>query len=234
MPDLHKVAVVIDYQNVQMTAHDVFQRSLPLHESLIDPLRFSRRLVAVKNDDIERSNTKNGKNYPKCQLSRVEVYRGIPKPEADPEGYSRNQAQKAAWSKDAFLQNFSLTVEYRPLKYHRKAINGKIAIDTSFKPQEKGIDVLCALAVTRLARSGDFDIVILASRDTDLAPALDEAHSYGVCRVEAAKWYSPAYPHTRGRLPINKDWKLWTTSMFEEDFRECLDERSYESKQSQS
>jgi uncharacterized LabA/DUF88 family protein len=229
MPNLQKVAVVIDYQNVQMTAHDVFQPSLPLHESLIDPLRFSRSLIEVKNDDIEHSNTKKGKNYPKCELSRVEVYRGIPKPEADPDGYSRNQAQMAAWKKEAFLQNFPLTVEYRPLKYHNKFDNGKRVIDTSFKPQEKGIDVLCALAVTRLARSGDFDIVILASRDTDLAPALDEAHSYGVCRVEAVKWYSPTYPHTRGHLPIKQDWKLWTTSMIEEDFKESLDRHSYES-----
>ncbi|WP_314779295.1 hypothetical protein [Actinomyces massiliensis] len=35
---------------------------------------------------------------------------------------------------------------------------------------EKGVDVLCALALVDLARSGLYDVVVLASRDTDLAP----------------------------------------------------------------
>ena len=35
---------------------------------------------------------------------------------------------------------------------------------------EKGIDVMCALAFVRLARSGSYDVVTLASRDTRPRP----------------------------------------------------------------
>nr|WP_236630818.1 hypothetical protein [Bifidobacterium aemilianum] len=88
------------------------------------------------------------------------------------------------------------------------------------------MDVLCALALTRLSRSGNYDVVILASRDTDLFPALDEAHDSGA-KVEAAKWYSPKDKSTRGNLQVGEHWKLWTTSMTDEDFRASIDHKDY-------
>ena len=51
----------------------------------------------------------------------------------------------------------------------------------------KGVDVLCALMLVDLARCGLYDVVVLASRDTDLAPALDNAARTGSAKVEAAK-----------------------------------------------
>ena len=63
---------------------------------------------------------------------------------------------------------------------------------------EKGIYVMCALAFVRLARSGSYDVVTLASRDTDLAPALGEAHKLQAAKIEAAKWYDPSDRRTFG------------------------------------
>ena len=54
--------------------------------------------------------------------------------------------------------------------------------------REKGVDVLYALALIGLARSGLYDVVVLASRDTDLAPALDSAARATSTKIETAKW----------------------------------------------
>lgn len=226
MPTLQRVAIVIDYQNVHMTAHDVFMPAEPIHKALIDPYRFSKRLIEIKNEDIKISNDQKGLELPMCKLSRIEVFRGIPVPEADNNGYRRNLLQKNRWEKEACINNIDLHITYRSLKYRTRIENGHTHINSTFPPQEKGIDVLCALALTRLARAGSYDCVILASRDTDLSPALDEAHRSGT-RVEAVKWYSPSASYTRGNISVNKTWKLWTTSMGEVDFRVCIDPYDY-------
>ncbi len=91
---------------------------------------------------------------------------------------------------------------------------------------EKGIDVMCALAFVRLARSGSYDVVTLASRDTDLAPALGEAHKLQAAKIEAAKWYDPSDRRTFGS--IKTEARLWTTSMNRDHFMGSLDPRNYE------
>ena len=53
--------------------------------------------------------------------------------------------------------------------------------------QEKGIDVLCALALVREVRTAD--LVILASQDTDLIPAINEATVLRLGKVETCSWY---------------------------------------------
>jgi len=57
---------------------------------------------------------------------------------------------------------------------------------------------MCALAVLRHARRQDIDLVILASLDSDLIPALDEVVSIGQ-KVETISWWSP------------EDWSLRCT-----------------------
>lgn len=228
MAEKQKVAIVIDYQNVHMTAHDVFCSGLPIHEALIDPIRFARTIIRLKNEDARISFERSGIAYPDSELGRVEVYRGLPSPEADPDGYRHNLKEKAAWLKEAHLHHVDLKVTYRPLKYRYSYTNGRKCIDTQFLPEEKGVDVLCALALTRLARSGQYGCVVLASRDTDLVPALEEAHESNI-RVEAAKWYRKDDPETRGSLKVKvKGWKLWTTSMGEDDFQTSRDPNQYD------
>ncbi|WP_243859079.1 NYN domain-containing protein [Actinomyces sp. ZJ308] len=173
------MAVIVDYQNVHLTAAGLYMPGRPPEEALIDPYRFASQLARARN-------AKNDDAY-QVEVSRVEVFRGLPIPEDDSDAYRRNQAQKAQWTRG---HHGVVNVTLRPLKYSWEYIDGvKQPIRAS--RQEKGVDVLCSLTLVDLARCGMYDVVVLASRDTDLAPALDNAARTGSAKVEAAKWYHP-------------------------------------------
>ena len=117
-----------------------------------------------------------------------------------------------------------INVTLRPLKYGYRKVDGRSVPDPT-NAQEKGIDVLCALSLVRLARSGNYDVVVLASRDTDLAPAIDEAAQVGAAKIEAVKWFDRSVPQSRGNLPTVT--KIWTTSLTYQHFQNCLDHHNY-------
>jgi hypothetical protein len=98
----------MDYQNVHLTGHGLFQvsRYLPPHEALIHPLHFANQLIRGRNQA-----QKPGMDH--ATLLRVLVYRGLPSAEHDPKPYARNLAQRAEWEKDGRVH-----VHLRPLKYH--------------------------------------------------------------------------------------------------------------------
>ena len=209
-----KMAVVVDYQNVHLTAACLYRPGRPPEEALIDPYRFASQLAQARN----------AKNDDACQVevSRVEVFRGLPIiPADDSDAYRRNQAQKAQWTRG---HHGVVNVTLRPLKYSWEHIDG-VRRPIRASRQEKGIDVLCALALVDLTRCGLYDVVVLASRDTDLAPALDNAARTGQSKVEATKWYHPGVSSTRGR--IKTEHRLWTTSMTEQHFLSSLDPIDY-------
>lgn len=122
MADELRTSVIIDYQNVHLTGHDLFDstRYLPRHETLIDPLLFANQLLRARNA-TQRS------GYPPAVLDRVVVFRGQPSPEHDPDGYSGNQSQKAQWERDARVR-----VTLRPLKYrYQRTASGRVATDVA-------------------------------------------------------------------------------------------------------
>ncbi|MCI6557977.1 NYN domain-containing protein [Schaalia hyovaginalis] len=168
-----RIAVVIDYQNVHLTASKLFLPGRPIEEGLIAPFRFAKQLAKARNTDGEHES----------EVRRVEVFRGLPIPEDDPDVYRRNLEQQSRWEHG---HKGIVSATLRPLKYEWEWIDGKKTPIRSTR-REKGIDVMCALALVRLARSGQFDVVVLASRDTDLAPALDEAHRLNASKIEAVK-----------------------------------------------
>ena len=182
-----RTAVIVDYQNVHLVGHDSFASSpsAERHESLIDPLKFATELLAVRN-------AAQAPGYRKATLHSVSVYRGLPSNEHDPEDYARSQAQKAHWERDRRVH-----VELRPLRYtlERDAygqpvrdIHGKAIV---LGKREKGVDVLCALAMVREASRPEIDLVIIASHDSDLEPAIDEAAGLGTAKIETFRWDSP-------------------------------------------
>jgi len=126
-------------------------------------------------------------------LSHVLVYRGQPSAEHDPRPYARNQAQKAHWERDQ-----RVTVAHRPLKYrYERDTEGRLVLGADGRrvvesKGEKGIDVLCALAVVREAQRPDVDLVILASHDSDLEPCRAH-HLVPVVRRCAERRASPCY-----------------------------------------
>ena len=219
-----RTSVVIDYQNLHLTGHGLFEatRHLPRHETLVDPLLFANLLLHARN----RSQREG---FPLAVLQRVLVFRGEPSPEHDQGGYARNQAQKAHWERDRRVQ-----VTLRPLKYrYERDADGRPATDDTGRklligpPQEKGVDVLCALAMVREARDPSIDLVILASSDSDLAPALDEVQRLDAAKVESFCWYDPKQRLGFQLHPTNRSKPIWNTRLGEDAFRSSWDRSVY-------
>lgn len=146
--------------------------------------------------------------------------------EHDPKNYARNLAQKANWERNPLTE-----VIYRPLKYpylrdpdgaRIKDKNGKNLVG---KPEEKGIDVLCALALVRETQNAKIDLVILASQDTDLVPALNEAIAYGSAKIETCAWYSSGNRSSREIRP--EGTAIWNTRLNQTHFLNSLDRKIY-------
>lgn len=219
-----RAAIIVDYQNVHLTGHGLFDSSKdrPAHEVLIDPLLFANQLISTRNLAQQP-----GMRH--ASLSKVLVYRGQPSPEHDPKPYARNQAQKAHWERDA-----RVLVHLRPLKYHYAYDSaGFKATDADGKTivtgkREKGIDVLCALAVVREARQSDIDLVVLASQDTDLEPALDEALFFNEAKIETFCWFDHKQPGKSRQLRPRAGKGIWNTRLNESQFAKCWDPTDYQ------
>lgn len=106
---MKSMAVIIDYQNVMLMGHSIFASERPLHEMVIDPHRFACQIARVKNQGLDQSDP----GYVK--VTRVEVYRGCPSQQRNPEGYARNQAQRSRWMQGL---HGVVDVNYRTLNYY--------------------------------------------------------------------------------------------------------------------
>ena len=125
------MAVVVDYQNAHLTAAGLYMPGRPPEEALIDPYRFASQLARARNatnDDAHQ-----------VEVSRVEVFRGLPIPEDDSDAYRRNQAQKAQWARG---HHGVVNVTLRPLKYSWEHIAG--VSDLSAHRDRKKVSMSCA------------------------------------------------------------------------------------------
>lgn len=218
--------VVIDYQNVHLTAHDVFDPSGPIHEALIHPMRFARTVIRVRNA-CQRE------GFPDASLKEVVAFRGLPHTEYDWKQSQRCTAQADEWRASG------AQVILRDLKYTfiRQAdgspatdINGHKILDGPGR--EKGIDVLVALTCLRQALRPDIDLVILASRDTDLVPVLDtlvdmRAHDGTVAKIETASWFDRNAAYKGGSLRPSGNRRVWNTNLDRHAFESSLDRKDY-------
>jgi uncharacterized LabA/DUF88 family protein len=226
-----RASIVIDYQNVHMTAHDVFDPRGELHESLIHPVEFADRAI------VER-NRRQREGMAHAVLARTIVFRGRHNLDHHWEQHRRCNDQAAQWQKDGAI------VELRDLKYsYQLGANGEPIRDISGKkipvgrPKEKGIDVLCALALVREAARPDVDVAILASRDTDLVPALDEAFDFRVsepdryAKVETVAWFNRRFREENsmsgGALRPTSPRRIWNTNLDRSCFEASIDRTSY-------
>ncbi|WP_082761922.1 NYN domain-containing protein [Mycolicibacterium mucogenicum] len=204
-----RAAVIIDYQNVFMTAHQHFAPNGPASASMVDPGRFARRLIDVRNRN----------SYTRAELVDVQVFRGLPDPEHNPDGYTRNIEQKNRWERDIVVH-----LTHRPLQYRvvRRCFStgGPPGPSSEIVVREKGIDVLCALATVSAAARSDIDLVVIASHDSDLDPAAAAVQQGGWAAVECFRWSGGIGPSS-GRL--HGTGHLKCTRLDEEDFVSCLD-----------
>lgn len=214
-----RAAVIIDYQNMMRTGAQLFYPDAKNYEKVLDPFRFANTLIQVRNEK-----QKPGMEH--VSLKRVFVYRGMPNASYQPIPNAYTMAQAAQWNK-----NFLVNVETRPLKYrHRYSDDGTKERDASGRYvfesiQEKGIDVMCALAVVREARKFDIEAVILASHDTDLIPALDEAAQLGQAKIETTSWYDTTQRDRCSQLRAGRP--MWNTLLNREQYEHCLDPVDY-------
>jgi hypothetical protein len=86
--------------------------------------------------------------------------------------------------------------------------------------REKGVDVKLAIDLVRLADSPSFDVIVLASHDTDLEPALEMSESFGKAKIETAGWLGAKRLRVPGR-------SFWHTSLDGSAFVRSRDRRNY-------
>lgn len=78
--------VVMDYQNVHLTAHGLFMPHREKWEALISPMSFARAAV-------DRRNAKQRPGFPKGELAEVYAFRGLPNSAYDPAQHRRATVQ---------------------------------------------------------------------------------------------------------------------------------------------
>ena len=187
MPDT-RVVVFVDYQNVYHCARDRFFSSGKAAPWLgsIDPLRLGELLCSLGHS-----------KDPGRRLAGIRVYRGQPDGRSGVKLSQSFDRQVAIWR-----QQPGVTVRTRPLRYHRVANPGN---KSEWVAREKGIDVLMALDISIGARSNRYEVAVVASADTDLLPALEDAAGVGK-RVETATLGTPGSSHGPLRIPGRNIW----------------------------
>ncbi|MET9826578.1 NYN domain-containing protein [Streptomyces sp. NPDC006349] len=193
-PPLERVAVFIDYQNVHLSAREAFLPwGSPTKEGHIDPCAFARALVAMRKRP--------------SRLLSVRVYRGRPDPRNEPDAAAANDRQAAVWQRGGAI------VCRRPLRYPHDW--------PDLPAREKGIDVQLACDVITEAMTHQVDAVIIASRDTDLTPALEIVRSRRLAHVETASWEGAS------RIRFPGEHAPWCHRMDEAAYESVRDHRDY-------
>lgn len=183
-----RVSVFIDYQNTYKGARAMLGAAYDPDFTVGQV--FPRRLGVFLCD--------RGRSVdPARQLEKVQVYRGEPSAKHSPKGQSACQRQIRFWLAQAAVEAFT-----RPLKYYDvgRGADGNVI----WEPREKGIDVMIALAMVMGAVRDDYDVAVLMSADSDLAPAVETVQDLGK-RCEVASWDG------RGRIstPGRTTWCHW-------------------------
>lgn len=192
-----RVDVFIDYQNLHLSAGEAFAPpGTPPYTYLIHPAKFvdvlmQRRQLYGRGGEVQN----------------IYVYRGQPSSAKEPIQAGRNKAQSAEWSRD------------RRVKMHTRTLRYPDTWPTN-KAKEKGVDVKLAVDFVRCALGGNADVLILASRDTDLVPALEMASDFSSVQIEVAGW-----SHT-SRLRL-KGMQLWCTALSGAEYVAAKDLKQY-------
>ncbi len=92
-------------------------------------------------------------------------------------------------------------------------------------PQEKGVDVALATDLVSLTLRGECDIVVVASADSDILPAIEEVQIRSDVRVEVAAWQG-ARRRRRQRLSV-PGWNVWCHWLGRDDYERVRDDTDY-------
>ncbi|RCG27859.1 NYN domain-containing protein [Sphaerisporangium album] len=156
-----RVAVFLDFQNVHLSGHNVFERyGAPLYSCVPDPSKIAD-LIAKRR-------------LRPSEAAAVRVYRGRPDPNHQRTPAAANDAQASRWERDPRVHMVRRQLNYRGWPHN--------------SPQEKGIDVAIAVDLLHLAFRKLYDALVLFSSDTDLLPALQTITQLRLGHVEVACW----------------------------------------------
>lgn len=208
-----RAAVIIDYQNMHTTGVRRFGQEFAPRELPLNPVRFSEELIRFRNSKVTNP-------IMLAELTKIEVYRGLPSSIHDPQDHAANMEQKENWTRD-----HRALVIHRPLKYDLTPSNYLDGTPKRYNAKvEKGIDVLCALAVMRNTTATEIDLVIMASHDSDLEPAIEEAHSLANgTKIETVSWFNPALKAGRSKMNPKTSSNIWNTALGHKEFLASLD-----------
>ena len=196
------VAVFIDWQNTYRSARAAFGlQHLPGRYGNIDPYRLGLHLAnAPRNGELRR-------------VARVEVHRGLPSADREPNANAANHRQVESWIKD---HRGVVVPRLRPLRY-RHGPNG------TFVATEKGIDVQLALAAVTSVVTEQCEVAVIFSHDSDLQPAVEAIRDLKSARhVETASWSSGSFRH---RIPPVRG--VFNHFIDESAFRQLQDPTDY-------
>ena len=204
MPET-RIVVFIDYQNVYHQARAAFgyEGGSNPNAGHVHPHKVGELLC-----DLGLSRD------PGRGLGEVRVYKGLPDHRSGLDAQSYAARQVAAWTKTP-----GVTVRTRPLDYFEVERKGR----TVWKSQEKGVDVMLALDLVEMARTGALDTAIVFSADSDLLPAVEQVVGLGR-RVETATWEGPGVNRGPLRIP---DCDLWNHRLNETHFSQVSDGTDY-------
>lgn len=198
-----KTAVIIDYQNMQTTGLSRFLPQARPRDYFLDPLKFSQVLIEHRNSKVPMAGLL-------ADLTKIEVYRGLPSSIHDPRDHATNLEQMRRW-----MQDHRVSVTHRNLKYVLTPSKDSNGNPKRFHSKtEKGIDVLCALSIMRNNASPDIDLIIVASHDSDLEPALEEAQALETgTKLETVSWLNPEFKNTRSKMSPKTTLSIWNTAL---------------------
>ena len=97
--------------------------------------------------------------------------------------------------------------------------------------------MLCALACVREAANPDVDLVVLASRDPDLVPVLDELYDFRgadparYAKIETVAWFDPQARregrYAGGNLRPTAPRRIWNTNLDRSCYDASIDRNAY-------
>lgn len=152
-----RLAVLLNYQNVHLTAHDLFGAHGARPETtLVHPLLVAERITQ--------------KRCIQSDLVAVRVFRGRPNPEHHRLATAANDAQTVAWQQDP-----RVVVRRRDLSYRGWPVH---------PPREKGVNVVLAIDLVESAMLGEYDAAVVFTGDTDLLPAIEMAFRRTLPRID--------------------------------------------------
>ena len=142
-------------------------------------------------------------------LSEVRAYTGRPDRTKDARGSAAHERQSAAWAESG------VAVRWRLLSYPRDWPRSR--------PREKGVDVAIATDIVSLSLRRVCDVIVVASADTDLQPAIEEVRLRTDIRVEVAGWWGEG---ARQRLSLAGS-NLWCHWLRRDDYEQVRDDTDY-------